>query len=292
MPNVFLSYSRQDEAIADTIATEIERGGSSVFRDTALAAGSNFASQIEDEIQRADVVIVLLSRNTSRSKWVQNELINALEQKKEIIPVLLDQDAKDNYVWSLVADRQVIEGGRTESAMNIARRVSGAVLRTEALYAGTRSVSSQLMSGWRLWAIIGTLLAVSSGVLVGYRQQVLQEQLILRERTALASAQEGLGDQLAEAAPEKALVSFQAALDIRKRLLAADPNNLSLLHDLATNYERIGNVASRAGEKSRALEAYREGRAIIANLKKASPADASLQSDLDRFDQRIAELQR
>lgn len=130
MANVFLSYSRQDQGVAELIATEIERKGASVFKDTALVAGDEMQHQIEDSIGSADVVVVLLSENVERSKWVQSELVNALEQKKRIIPVLLGDNAKNNYVWSLVADRQAIKIDDTGSPTEVATKVSDMILST------------------------------------------------------------------------------------------------------------------------------------------------------------------
>ena len=129
MSEVFLSFAKQDQEMADRIAAAIESHGGSVVRDTGLAAGEDIQAQ-EDAIRHADVVVVLLSESMSPSRWVQSEVVNALEKKKRIIPVLLGANAKNNYVWSLVADRQAIEVGDMTSPAEMADKVSEIVLST------------------------------------------------------------------------------------------------------------------------------------------------------------------
>lgn len=262
MPRVFLSYARPDQEIANAIASEMRENGSSVFGDDqALVSGDRFDNQTEQALDRADFVVLLLSENSSRSRWVEAELINALEQKKHVIPVLLDKNAKENYVWPLVANFPTIERTNADAPGTLARKVSNAILHA-------KPASAAILSRWKRWIIVGAILW-SSFILLGsyfyYQRQVSYEQAILvRELASLANAQQ--------------------------QLLARDPGNQTLLRDLAINYERLGEVASRMGDKSRALQAYLDGKAIIMKLREASPSDASLQTELSRFEQRINEL--
>jgi TIR domain-containing protein len=286
MPNVFLSYSRPDAVAAEAIAEAIRQSGSSVFRDTALVAGDHYGEVIKKAIRRADIVVVLLSKNVNRSRWVQSELISALEQKKTIIPVLLDQNAKDNYVWSLIADRQAIEG--TEPLEAIAQRVSDAVLLTETRGAQASPAALTQLSSWR-WLIFGALLIVLAGALaknVWHQQQIR----VSDERAALATAQENVGDELALTAPNKALESYRAALAIRESLVTADPSDVRRQREIATTYGRVGKIEAQLGASDRARNAYLSGRAIIERLRNASPDDAALQRELEWFDQQIALL--
>jgi hypothetical protein len=124
MYNVFLSYSTADEHAASVICDEIRNHGATVFLDqSTLVSGAEFRREIDRAIKDADAVVLLLSSNSKRSKWVESELTKALEHKKTIIPVLLDEDGKNNWVWPLIADRQVIERKSSESLSEVARRV-------------------------------------------------------------------------------------------------------------------------------------------------------------------------
>jgi hypothetical protein len=106
MSSVFMSYSREDGAFASILSDELEKRGLSVFRDSAISGGEDFSHQIREALQFADVVVVLLSSNSQRSRWIKDEVATALESRKKVIPVLLDAGAKENWVWPLLADRQ------------------------------------------------------------------------------------------------------------------------------------------------------------------------------------------
>jgi hypothetical protein len=109
MNDVFLSYQSDDSAIAQGITRSLERRGINVFFDReALVAGEEFNNAILDALRDARIVLVLLSRHSKRSTWVEAQLQDALDSKTDIIPVLLDEHAKENWVWPLLADRQAI----------------------------------------------------------------------------------------------------------------------------------------------------------------------------------------
>ena len=54
---------------------------------------------------------------------------------------------------------------------------------------------------------------------------------------------------------------------------------------------KVAKVLARQGEALDALDALRQGRAIIARLKEQSPDDATLPNDLAYFDGEIARLE-
>src|ERR1700694_3428245 len=105
MRNVFISYAREDQAAAELIANRLRKAGVSVFVDEAsLVAGGNWSAQLGRAMQDASAVVVLLSANSRKRTWVDSEVQSALESKKLVVPVLLDAQAKDNWVWPLVAN--------------------------------------------------------------------------------------------------------------------------------------------------------------------------------------------
>jgi Holliday junction resolvase-like predicted endonuclease len=78
---VFLSYAKADEEIAQRIADELRWRGISVWFDVyELKAGDSIAKAIEDAISASDYLIVLLSPNSVNSVWVQKELAAALSR--------------------------------------------------------------------------------------------------------------------------------------------------------------------------------------------------------------------
>ena len=112
MADVYISYVREDREVARQLAAHLQRSGLTVFFDMeALVSGNDFTETIADALRKAKAVVVLLSANTKRSTWVQNELSSVIERTDGplVIPVLLDRHAKENWVWPLISNRQVID---------------------------------------------------------------------------------------------------------------------------------------------------------------------------------------
>lgn len=109
MRSVFISYARDDQAFARTIAEYLSSAGLSVFFDSeAIVAGDSWSARISSALRSADAVVVLLSSNSRRSTYVQDELQTALESKKVVIPILLDAQATQNWLWPLLGTRQAV----------------------------------------------------------------------------------------------------------------------------------------------------------------------------------------
>lgn len=128
MADVFISYARGDSEPANQLATELRARGISVFFDKeVLVAGTNYHTEIARALGAAKAVVVLLSANTKRSSWVQEELSAVIEKTNgpRVIPVFLDSHAKENWVWPLVSDRQVVDlSNRREKISEVASRLA------------------------------------------------------------------------------------------------------------------------------------------------------------------------
>lgn len=127
MPNVFISYAREDSPVAHQLSELLEAEGQTVFFDFALAAGEDFSSNIEKALADAKAVVVLLSRSSNRSSWVDAELRSALQSGKVVIPVLLDEEATSNWVWPLVSDRNAIKLESPQDMTEVVRQVNRAI---------------------------------------------------------------------------------------------------------------------------------------------------------------------
>lgn len=79
---------------------------------------------------------------------------------------------------------------------------------------------------------------------------------------------------------EGALSSYQKALAILEELAAADPADLTVRRDLATVYERIGNIQLRQNALPEALEKQRKAFAIRKELMAADPSNANYRREL------------
>lgn len=73
MSDVFISYAREDELVAQTLAAAIKSMGWSVWWDKRIPAGSEFSHVIEKELGAAQCVIVLWSKQALASQYVRDE---------------------------------------------------------------------------------------------------------------------------------------------------------------------------------------------------------------------------
>lgn len=89
MARIFLSYSREDVAAAQAFAGVLERAGHEVWWDHHVRAGSRYSRDIAAALKNAQAVIVLWSKASIESAWVQDEAAEGLEGDR-VIPAVLD----------------------------------------------------------------------------------------------------------------------------------------------------------------------------------------------------------
>ena len=89
MPSVFLSYSHHDRALAHELVRILENQSLEVWWDRELVAGDRFPQRIEDQIDRAGVVVVLWTSHSVKSEWVTEEA-NEARKLGKLIPVSIN----------------------------------------------------------------------------------------------------------------------------------------------------------------------------------------------------------
>ena len=73
MPDVFISYAREDRERARVLAEALQARGWSVWWDRKIVAGQTFDETIEQQLETAKSVVVLWSEHSIGSEWVRNE---------------------------------------------------------------------------------------------------------------------------------------------------------------------------------------------------------------------------
>ena len=89
-PRVFISYSRADEAFARRLATSLTETGMDVWIDLEdIAAGTKWSRAIQQGLDSAEVMIVIISPESMASNNVEDEWQYFLDHKKPVVPLLL-----------------------------------------------------------------------------------------------------------------------------------------------------------------------------------------------------------
>ncbi|XP_068601524.1 NAD(+) hydrolase SARM1 [Brachionichthys hirsutus] len=101
-PDVFISYRRiTGSQLASLLKVHLQVRGYSVFIDVEKLEAGKFQDKLIQSVQRARNFILVLSANaldncmadTAMKDWVHKEIVTALANKKNIVPVI------DNFMW-------------------------------------------------------------------------------------------------------------------------------------------------------------------------------------------------
>jgi hypothetical protein len=90
MPDIFLSYSRQDLAVAGQMAAALQAAGHDVWWDQALKSGQVYDRVTETALREAKAVVVLWTAASVESDWVRSEATVAL-QLGTLMPVMIEE---------------------------------------------------------------------------------------------------------------------------------------------------------------------------------------------------------
>jgi TolB-like protein len=88
-PNIFLSYNREDQAVAKLYAEAFAAEGLNVWWDTALRSGEAYDEVTEAALRGAKAVVVLWSPRSVVSRWVRAEATIA-DRCKTLVPVMIE----------------------------------------------------------------------------------------------------------------------------------------------------------------------------------------------------------
>ena len=88
---VFVSYSSKDRQFVNQIVKTLEDMGISCWRaPEMIPAGSSYAKEIPKAIRECELFLLMLSRTSQESIWVEKEIDSAISSRKTIIPFQID----------------------------------------------------------------------------------------------------------------------------------------------------------------------------------------------------------
>ena len=97
MADIFISYAHEERDFAQQLADVLNKAGLEVWWDRELYAGEDFGEMIQREIRQAAAVIVMWSKNSVKSRWVQGEASLADELQKLVTIKVDDCDLPINF---------------------------------------------------------------------------------------------------------------------------------------------------------------------------------------------------
>jgi TolB-like protein/Flp pilus assembly protein TadD len=88
-PDIFLSYNREDQAVAKRVAEAFEAAGMSVWWDQTLRSGETYDEVTEAALRGAKAVVVLWSPRSVASHWVRAEATIA-HRARTLVPATIE----------------------------------------------------------------------------------------------------------------------------------------------------------------------------------------------------------
>ncbi|MFO1401956.1 MAG: TIR domain-containing protein [Steroidobacteraceae bacterium] len=88
-PDIFLSYNREDQAVARRFAEGFGREGLDVWWDVTLRSGEAYDQVTEQALRSAKAVVVLWSRKSVESRWVRAEATLA-DRQHTLVPAMIE----------------------------------------------------------------------------------------------------------------------------------------------------------------------------------------------------------
>ena len=109
----FISYSSRDEQFVERLYADLQNKGIRCwFTPEDLRIGDKLRTRIEESIRVHDKLLVVLSENSIRSRWVEEEVETGLERKRRecaqvLFPIRLDDAVmKTSQAWAAGLRRQ------------------------------------------------------------------------------------------------------------------------------------------------------------------------------------------
>ena len=140
MGYVFISYSTKNQATADALKHLFDKNGiNSWMAPGDIPAGSKYAQVINKAIKGCSCVVLLLTDASQSSTWVSKEIERAINYKKIIVPMQLEDIVlNDEFEFYISTDQIVAVQLIDEDLPEIKK-----ILENVAVYCGSNMASIQ-----------------------------------------------------------------------------------------------------------------------------------------------------
>jgi hypothetical protein len=121
---IFVSYVRKDQELANVLVKELQNRGFRVWYDNKISTGANTLQEITKALDESDSMIAILDEYAFSSSYIREELQHAFfndSYKNRLLPVLISQSSKINFErlpWILTKmDYLKISGNRSNESI-------------------------------------------------------------------------------------------------------------------------------------------------------------------------------
>jgi|SRR5690554_1546881 len=87
---IFISYSRRDTEYVSSLADALRKQGFDVWFDENIRTGTDWDDTLEEELKKADTIILVLSKTSVKSENVKDEMNYVLNLGKVINPIKIE----------------------------------------------------------------------------------------------------------------------------------------------------------------------------------------------------------
>lgn len=125
MAQIFVSYSRKDLKIVQRIKNEIEENtkGKCWMDLSGIDSGTKFVRVIVAAINKSDIFLFFLSKNSLQSEYALREINYAKNHKKRIVLINIDNSKLDGEFEFLYSDRDQIDYSSPEQKEKLFRNI-------------------------------------------------------------------------------------------------------------------------------------------------------------------------
>lgn len=120
--DVFVSYAREDLEYVAALADHLKSAGVPVWLDDRISPSSDWVETLEDRLESCACVVVVMSQDARKSRWVKRELLLAEELNKPIFPLLLHGSPFAQLIdtqYHDVSDRTMPAGEFSEALLRV-----------------------------------------------------------------------------------------------------------------------------------------------------------------------------
>jgi TolB-like protein len=168
MPDIFLSYNRDDAVTARRFAEGFERQGFTVWWDATLRSGEAYDEVTERALADAKAVVVLWSAQSVNSRWVRAEA-NEAARNKSLVPVMIEP-CKRPIMFELTQtadlsnwNGDVTDAGWQAFVTDVRRHIAADVPGSEAPALPSRAVAPRDERHVLRWVVVSALVLFASG---------------------------------------------------------------------------------------------------------------------------------